>query len=868
MIHSNATHRRLVAVLLATSALTLPGMAMAQDAVQDGADTVDEIVVTGQRAAQRAAIAVKRDAFTVMDAISSDDIGKLPDHNTAAALRRIPGVSVQEDQGEPRFPVLRGLTSTYNRTTIDGAIVASVDEAARTVPLDIVPSVMAGRVEVIKTVTPENDGNAIGGVINITTRSAFDAGRPFFNGLASYGIYEQHGDVRNDDPSYRLSFATGRTFGANDEWGIVVGASHEQLDYDIPQVEVADPSVREYTAAGAPVNSGSATGNGRQVPTQVRLFWYNNTKTRDGVNGKIEWRPGADFHWEASGLLAHMEDDEERIEYRVEPVGNVANQTDTTGTFASGRGIVGLNQPITKREIGLARTAFQWDATDQWAIDGDLVYSHATLETPNTSVTFTTRDAQAANYGFSYDTSNFYPIFTPRTDALRNPANYFLTQYRESLLRTFENTAQASLNAAFDDGGADRNLKAKFGFALRSSEREYQNAQINYALPSLSFDLVDSPGPTELIQGRYLLGPRIDVAAVTDYFNTNRAQFTRSVAARTGDYEVTEDVSAAYGQASYRIGTFTALAGVRYEKTEVSSDSFRTRAGVVSPVSNEGDYDNWLPSVHLRWDAMANLTVRAAWTNTIGRPNYASLAGAENLTFNGNQALLSRGNPDLKPRESEGFDLSVEYYPTDGLISVAVFSKDIDNEIFTVTRTETLDIGGPTPQDVLVTTPRNAQAATIKGLEVAFQQELYFLPSPFDGFGVSANATFLDTDFTFLTNGGTVERHHSLFLQPDVVTNESIYYQRGPLEAKLSHNYIGGFLETVNDTIANADQFWEGRHTFDASVSWRFDNVTVFVEGQNLSDAGRQENTGPGQNYLQERAEYGRTYWIGATASF
>lgn len=420
---------RISALLLASSALASPAFAqVTPQQVEADETTVDEIVVTGQRAAQRAAIAVKRDEFEVMDVISSDDIGKLPDHNTAAALRRIPGVSVQEDQGEPRFPVLRGLTSTYNRTTVDGAIVASVDEAARTVPLDIVPSVMAGRVEVIKTLTPENDANAIGGVINITTRSAFDAGRPFFNGLASYGWYERQGDVRNDDPSYRLSFATGRTFGANDEWGVVIGASHEQLDYDIPQVEAADPSVREYTAAGAPVNSGSATGNGLQVPTQVRLFWYNNTKTRDGVNGKLEWRPNDSFHWEASGLWAHMEDDEERIEFRVEPIGNVTNQTPTSGTFASGRGIIGLNQPITKREISLARTGFSWDASDQWLIDGSLVYSHAKLETPNTSVTFQTRDAQGTNYGFSYDTSDFFPIFNPTGPGLRTPSSYFLTQ--------------------------------------------------------------------------------------------------------------------------------------------------------------------------------------------------------------------------------------------------------------------------------------------------------------------------------------------------------------------------------------------------------------------------------------------------------
>ncbi|MGK6325463.1 hypothetical protein ACMGDM_20555, partial [Sphingomonas sp. DT-51] len=226
-----------------------------------------------------------------------------------------------------------------------------MDEEGRTVPLDIIPSVMAGRVEVIKTVTPENDANAIGGIINIETRSAFTAKRPFFNGLASYGVYEQHGDVRNDRPSLRLAFATGRTFGASDEWGVVVGASYEQLDYDIPQVEVASPSVREYTAAGAPVDSGSSRGNGIQVPTQLRLFWYNNSKKRYGANAKLEYRVADAFHWELSGIYAKTQDDEERIEFRTEPLGNVSGQTPTSGSFARGRNIIQLNQPITNREI-------------------------------------------------------------------------------------------------------------------------------------------------------------------------------------------------------------------------------------------------------------------------------------------------------------------------------------------------------------------------------------------------------------------------------------------------------------------------------------------------------------------------------------
>jgi len=863
------TSCRFAAVLLAGTALASP--AFAQQADPETA-VVDEIVVTGQRAAQRAAIAVKRTEFEVMDVVSSDDIGKLPDHNTAAALRRIPGVSVQEDQGEPRFPVLRGLTSTYNRTTIDGAIVASVDTNGRTIPLDIVPSVVAGRLEVIKTVTPENDGNAIGGVINVSTRSAFARGRPFFDALASAGYYERSGDVRNDEPSYRLSFATGTTFGPNDQFGIVIGGSQEQLDYDIPQIEVANPSVREYTAAGAPVDSGAPTGNDIQVPVQRRVFWYNNTKNRTGANAKLEWRPSTALRFDVSGLYSTIEDDEERIENRAEPIGNVTNQTPTSGTFARGRNIIQLNQPITTRTISMAQAGAEWDMTDQWLLSGHLTWSSSEVEEQNTSEEFRTADARGTEYGFNYNTSDFFPIFTPFNEAAtRNPANFVHLNRRDALTLGTEDVIEARADVAFDDGGDTRNLKLKFGGVLRSTEHEVDATQMTYTtVTGFTYTLapVAGVGPTQLIASRYLLTPRVDVALANAFFAANRASFNTATVTLPSDFKVQEDVTAAYAQASYRFGDFTLLGGLRYEKTEIESDSFRQQGTAFTPVSSQGDYDNILPSVHARWDVTDRLVVRAAWTNTIGRANYGDISARETLTFNGSQAILSRGNPNLQPRESEGLDLSMEFYQDDGLISVAVFSKDLENEIFTLSSVQNMDLGiGRGVEPVEVRTPRNTETAKIKGIELAFQQAFTFLPEPFDGLGINLNATFLDTEFTFLTSVGP--RTTGFFLQPDTTTNATLYYQKGPFEARISHNYIGGFLETINDTIPNADQYWKGRHLVDASVSWRFDQgVTVFFEAQNLSDSGRQENTGPGQDYLQESAEYGRTFWLGATFSF
>jgi TonB-dependent receptor len=833
--------------------------------------SVEEVVVTGQRQAQRAAIEVKRDSFVVADAVSADDIGKLPDHNTAAALRRIPGVSVMEDQGEPRFPTLRGLTSTYNRTTIDGAPVASVDSAGRTVPLDIVPSVMAGRIEVVKTVTPDMDANAVGGVINVVTRSAFDARGPFISAMGSYGWFEQNGAVRNDDPSYRLSFAAGTRFGADEQFGIVIGASHEQRDYDIPQVESANPSIREYTAAGAPVDSGDPRGNGIQVPVQQRLFWYNNTKHRSGVNGKLEWRPSETLQIQASAIYSTMEDDEQRIENRLEPLGNVANQTPTSGFFARGRNIIHINRPITTRSIWIAGSDVDWQASERLKVTGALDVSKSELEEDNTSDEFRTVDAQGTRYAFNYDTSRFFPRFLPVNEAaVRDPANHLFNNHRIALSLSEEEVVQAKGDVAFDTGLFDDGLELKGGVLLRSTIRRNDGQQATYtARPGFVYTLaeVDEEGPSELIQGIYRLNPRIGDRAAIDFFNANRANFAESLNDIANDFKVREDVTAAYGQFTLERGPLTVIGGLRYERTEVKTTSTRQLSGAFAAINATGSYENWLPGLHAKYELRDDLIVRAAWTNTIGRPNFGDITAREAISFSGSQAVLSRGNPNLKPRESEGFDLSLEYYPRDGLVAVGLFRKNIENEIFNLASIRQMDLGiGRGVEAVSVTEPRNAQPATIEGVEFSWQQALTMLPAPFDGFGFNVNVTLLRSDFQFLTDTGS--RETGFFQQPEIVTNESIYYQRGPFEARVSHNYIGGFLETVN-AIPNADQYWKGRHVFDANVSWRLtDRFTVFAEGENLSDSGRQENTGPGRRYLQESAEYGRTFWIGLQATF
>jgi len=496
-----------------------------------------EIVVTGTRAAQARALQVKRSAPTIIEALSADDVGKLPDANAADAVQRLPGVSITIDQGEGRYVVVRGVDSNLNNVTVNGQIFPGPEGGARRVALDTFPSDIISRVEIVKALTPDMDPNAIGGSINLVTASAFDRPDGFQYGSATVGYNEKSGKS-----PYGGSLSFGRLFGPNDQFGIVIGGSQEQLDYDIPQVEVANPSVREYTAAGVPVDSGSATGNGIQVPVQLRTFWYNNTKNRTGANAKLEWRPSDTLRFDISGLYSTIEDDEERIENRAEPIGNVTAQTPTSGTFARGRNIIQLNQPITTRTISLVQGGGEWDVTDQWTFSGNLTWSSSSIEEENTSEEFRTVDARGAEYGFTYDTSDFFPIFTPFNEAAtRNPANFVHLNRRDAFTKGTEEVVEARIDAAFDDGGDVRNLKAKFGGVLRSTEHEVDSTQLTYTtIPGFAYTLapVAGVGPTQLINSRYLLTPRVDVGLADAFFAANRTSFNTATVTLPSDFKL------------------------------------------------------------------------------------------------------------------------------------------------------------------------------------------------------------------------------------------------------------------------------------------------------------------------------------------
>ena len=204
-----------VAVLLAVS-----NAARADDS------QVETITVTGEKYSLEQSIQQKLNSNIISDGISADEIGSIPEFGLGDALRKIPGVSLQinNGRGEDQFLTIRGLNPDYDTTTVDGMALASTEETTRWVSLDVIPSVVVKGVEVDKTWRVDQPSDAVGGIADLHTRSAFDHPGQFFDAHADAAYWEDHEQVHSQLPSGNLDATYSNTFGPSDEFGFLVAA--------------------------------------------------------------------------------------------------------------------------------------------------------------------------------------------------------------------------------------------------------------------------------------------------------------------------------------------------------------------------------------------------------------------------------------------------------------------------------------------------------------------------------------------------------------------------------------------------------------------------------------------------------------------
>lgn len=854
-------------LLLATAAL--PALALTAHAQEAEGE---EVVVTGQRAQQERAIEIKRSAVGIIDVAAADEIGRLPDRNVAEVVERLPGLGVTYDQGEGRYVAIRGIPSDLNNYTFGGVEIGNPDGQSRALPLDIVSGQLLNRVEVAKAKTADQDGQGIGGSINLVPQTAFDFGERFIvQGNAQAGYQEL-----NDKVPVRGDLSVGGRFGASDEFGLLLGGSYSERTFTSYGVYPDD----WRPVAGAP--------RGGMMPINIKHTDYSLKRERIAAAGSLDWRPGDDHQLYLRGIYSKFTEDEYRQRYRLDFATDALLPTLTfnaDGTSGTQTGNTERRQDLRleyKEKSILAAMVGGSSRFGEVKLDYVVARVHNEVREPNQLWQF------RCNPG-AVDFDLGEKIFTalPRTEC--TAAQMGFRQYTEQFETGDEDIWQGKLDLTWNIAALDAGNNVKLGAKYRTTDKSFDsrndtwarggNAATRFTLGQ--FNLQGEPVRTypDGDDRVYLNSPTIGANAIRDWTKANLASayFVRDTAASLAnatlnDIFIEEDVWAAYAQATLKLGSATITPGLRYERTTSKVTGSRLQNGTtVVPVNEENSYSDWLPSLIIRIDAGDKYSFRIAYTRNLGRPNYSQLSPGGSLSYedgNGNGTLegsFSTGNPDLRPYRADSIDISAEYYfARGGLLSVGGFAKFIDNPIFTqnnlLLNTSFAGLGF---ERLSTSQPMNAESAKLIGAEAAFQIQFTFLPGFLSGFGIEMNGTLVSSTLT-LPNG----RSSTFPSQSEFLYGAQLFYQAGPVEASIAYHNTGASLIAVGG-FAYQDQYNDDLRRLDAKVRFKVtDNIAVFAEAQNLTDEPTRQYQGDRTDWFIQQERYGRTFWGGVSAKF
>ena len=749
----------------------------------------------------------QKTAPNITNVVSADQIGAFPDPNAAEALQRIPGISIQRDQGEGRYVIIRGTEPRLNATLIDGERIPAPEANVRQVALDVIRHLLQA-IEVSKALTPDMDADAIGGSVNLVMKEAPDTLRVF--GSIGGGKLESV-----ELQAARHEFFARARFNANKVGAIfsVSSSGTERGNEDFEPV---------YTSGNL---------------SDLDLRHYVVTRRRTGTTGAVDFRPMPGSQYTVRGVYNYYIDDHEERQRQRQRVAKRRLERElrdrTHAEHIWSTSLTGQHQ------IGRA------------SVDFRLSGAHADQKDPLTIATT-----------FRQNNVNFAPNVTPSSidpdNVQANPINESLSAY------TFNQQVRATNYAGERDivGSADARFNAAstssvasfFKFGLKYRDKEKTRSRDEATLTSsasipLSTVLADNE-THDILDGRYVFGPFMGMGSSADLPNRFPMTSVENHARDTEDFDVGERVASVYGMAEFYVGSkLLILPGVRYEHTSSefagNAVSFSPTGAwlATTPIAGDDDYGTVLPGVNVRYAATPAANVRLAFTRSLARPNYFDLVPYR--SFNDSDNTIGLGNSSLRPTLAWNVDAMFEHYlKSVGVLSAGVFYKKLHDYIYVFTSTEVIN-----NETFTVTQPLNGEDASIRGLELAAQSQLRFLPRPFDGIGLYANYTF--TDSTAVFPGRTGEQS-TLPGQSRHVGNASVSYERAGFTTRLSTNFHGSYVDQVA-AASGADRFYDTHRQLDWSVSQRVTrNVRAYFDAINLTDAPLRYFQGVSDRPLQE----------------
>ena len=784
-----------------------------------------EVAVISQLRGQSRALSQQQAAVNITNVIAADQIGRFPDQNIGDALKRIPGVNVQYDQGEARFGNVRGTPPQLSSVMINGERIPSAEAEDRSIQLDLIPADMVQAVEVSKAVTPDMDADAIGGAVNLVTRAA-----PYERRIS--GTLGGGYNLLANEPTFNGSLIYGDRY-AGGKLGMIVSGSYFDNNLGSDNVEA------EWTYDDDNDNGRFDEGE-RDYPEEIQIRQYYLQRIRQSYSLSLDYKFDAkntvffrgiynqrnDWENRYRSVFADIEEDDNG-----QWVAELERQT-KSGTqaekFARLEDQQMMNFSLNGEHL-LGKLKTTWSANYARASEDrpdERYYEVATDGTVPVAVDFSNQEE---------------PLINAAETEFRNPSSAWeLSEITEET----QFTEDVDINARLDfelpltSTGPNRN-KLKFGARLRTKDKVRNNDFFEYEPTDDSvFDgglaNLDDQTKEDYLAGDYQVGSFIGREYVG---NLNLAgsgfEGERDLSELAGNFDANERIVGGYAMIEQQLGSkLLAVAGLRLERTSLEYSGFRydDDAETLTAITTEkSDYTNLLPGLHLKYNLQPKTILRFAYTNTLARPNYFDLVPYREIE---DGVEISIGNPGIDPTRSLNLDLMAEhYFGNVGLVSGGLFYKNIDDFIVNQTFTD-FNFEGTTYDNF--TQPINGGSARLLGLEVAFQRQLDFISPALSGVGVYFNYTFIDSKVTDFNFEGRENDELALPGAPKHTLNASLGYDAGKLTTRLSFNYASDFIDEVGEEAfgdINYDAVTYLDFNFNYSLTPRF---TLYGNANNL----------------------------------
>lgn len=806
-------------------------------------NSLEHVEVTGQSGAVSKALSRQRNAAGIVTVASTDEMGQFPDSNASEALQRLAGVSVERDQGEGRFVRVRGLAPDYNAVTYNGTSLAAPEAGRRAVALDVIPSDLLESVEVSKTLTPDMPAGSLGGTIEIKSLSAFDRSHDFYSFTAEAG----HNSLV-DKQSPKLSGVATRLFdvGANsDSLGIAFAASLAKRKFG---------------------SDNSETGGKWDFPDGLEEFElrdYLISRERLGLALNADYRPDSLTEYYVRTLYSRFTDDESRQALITE-----FDSAQLAGATGKGKLVRELKQREEQQSISaVVLGTKQQQGAYEWQLEAGS--SQADEDTPfNIAGAAFTQKFKA---GLGFQGSDMLQLIAPDAAYLAEGYSIDEVEMGETYTKEQEQNLRADLSREFIASEGVWQLKT----GLKISQREKTARETVWAFE----DFADA-GVKALNLSQYSnslvdfaparFGLAINPSSIYILVNSlDKDDYIDDVESAINNFKADEQLTAAYLMAQWEGDLWHLVAGARYEYEQRDSSGIRYdgEQDSFTPTNADTSHGDWLPALISRYQLNENAQIRASYSRSLVRPNFAQLAPAYLLEEDDGELEASFGNPALKSLTSDNLDLGFEYYADGlGVLSAMVFYKDIQHFIYQA------DLAGSAGYEnfAVAETYRNGDKASLSGLELNAVHQLSGFGNWLDRMLLSANLTLTRSDASlgYLDDGQWQQREITLPSQSDRTANIAIGYETEALSLRLAANYKSAYLAEVGALDDAAYDVYAGDHLqldFSSKYQWS-DSVQLYFNIVNLNDEPYYAYTG--QRYANFQYEqYGRSFALGLQIS-